>query len=82
MKLHLIDDWTDVLRKAWSMRLLGASIVLGAAELALPYLQDVLPLQPGTFAVLIFGTNIAAAVSRLLAQRTLPETDEHDGIGA
>lgn len=80
--MKLLDDWKAVLTRAWSMRLLGLSIVLGAAELALPFMQGVLPIQPGSFAALIFVTNIAAAIVRLLAQRRPAEPDEHDGVGA
>lgn len=81
--MQLIDDWKSVLVRAWSMRLLGLSILLGAAELALPFLQDVIPVERGFFALLVFVTNIAAAVTRLLAQRMpSPEDDEHDGVGA
>ena len=77
----LLSNWRDVLARAWSMRLLGVSILLGAAELALPFLQGVLPLKPGTFAALIFVTNIAAAVSRLLVQRSPSKSDDDDHLG-
>lgn len=80
----LLPNWREVLTRAWSVRLQALSIIFGAAELALPFLQGVLPMQPGTFALLIFLTNVAAVVARLLLQRPMsdPEQDEHDGVGA
>lgn len=80
----LLANWREVLVHAWSVRLLALSILLGAAELALPFMQGVLPLRPGTFALLIFITNIAATISRLLVQRPRKSEsdDEHDGVGA
>jgi hypothetical protein len=78
--MKLIYDWKQVLTRAWSMRLLGLSILFGAAELALPFLDGVLPVERGFFAILVFATNIAAAVSRLVAQRfpVEAEEDEHE----
>jgi hypothetical protein len=84
VSVTLIREWKNVLLYAWSIRVLALSILFGAVELALPFLQGVLPLRPGTFAVLIFFTNIVAVITRLLAQRKTvpPKDDEHDGVGA
>ena len=80
----LLPNWREVLTRAWSMRLLALSILLGAAALALPYLEGLLPIGQGTFVLLIFVVDIAAAVARLIIQpRRRPDSDdEHDGVGA
>lgn len=81
--MQLIDDWKAVAKRAWSMWALYASILLGAAELALPFLDGVLPVERGFFALLVFVTNILAAVTRLLAQRRLSSNDDdYTGVGA
>ncbi len=79
----LLPNWREVLTRAWSMRLLALSILLGAIDLALPYLEGLLPIPQGSFVMLILVTNVAAAVARLVAQRRgRSDTDEHDGVGA
>ena len=80
----LLPNWREVLTRAWSMRLLALSIVLGAVDLAFPYLDGLLPIPRGTFVLLVLVTNIAAAVARLIWQRDgRPDPDdEHDGVGA
>ena len=80
----LLPNWREVLTRAWSMRLLALSIVLGAVDLALPYLEGLLPIPRGTFVMVVLVTNVAAAVARLISQghgRPDPD-DEHDGVGA
>ena len=71
-----IANWREVLAHAWSVRFIAASILLSALELAVPLLRDLLPVQPGTFAVFTVLTSVAAGVARFVAQRRLqPETD-------
>lgn len=69
--MNLVTNWRSVLAHAWSVRLLALSIALGAIEVALPYFNGVLPVSPGTFALLVLVTNVAAAVARLVHQRKL-----------
>jgi len=71
MNFALDRDWKSILKRAWSVRLIGISVVMSGAEVALPYLDGVLPVEPGIFALLSFGTTIAAGVARLVAQREL-----------
>jgi hypothetical protein len=67
--VKLADDWKDVLRKAWSIRLMILAGVLSGVEIALPLFADALP--RGTFAALS-GLSVAAAfVARLVAQKDL-----------
>lgn len=74
-KLHLIDDWRRVLRKAWSIRLALIAAAFGGAELALPYLGDLIP--PKVFLGLSMAITIAAAAARIVAQ---PKMDDPWGL--
>lgn len=76
--MQLVANWRAVLLRAWSVRLIALSLVFGAVELALPFLDGVLPVRPGTFAALVFLTNIGAGISRLVAQRQFAPTDTID----
>ena len=73
--MKLVSDWRHVVKRAWSVRLNGLSILLLGAEAAVPYLQDVIPVSPGTFAFLSFLTTIASGIARLLAQSTMPDEE-------
>ena len=64
--MHLIDNWKAVAKKAWSLRLIALSVILSAAEVALPYLDD--RFERGTFAVLAMAVSVAAGVARLISQ--------------
>lgn len=69
----LIPDWRNVLKKAWSVRLMAAASVLSGAEAALPLFSGVLP--RGTFAVLLFFVVTGALLSRFLAQKELHDDE-------
>lgn len=64
-----IPDWREVLRKAWSVRLMLLAAVLSAVEVALPFFQP--DLQRGLFALLSGLITGGALVARLVAQRNL-----------
>lgn len=66
--MHLLSDWRTISRRAWSMRLIALSVLLSGAEVAIPYLDGVLPIPRGTFAALAGVVSVSAAVARLLAQ--------------
>lgn len=67
--MRLLDDWKDVLRRAWSIRLMLVAGLLSGAEIALPLLEGVLPVPRGAFAALSGIATAAAFVARLMAQR-------------
>lgn len=76
VRLRLYTNWLTILTKAWSMRLMGLSIAFSALEAAFPYLDGVLPVERGTFGLLSALATAAAAVSRLVAQKSLPEAGD------
>jgi hypothetical protein len=71
MRFSLVWNWRQILRYAWSIRLLIVASLLSGAEVALPLLQSVLPVPPGIFAALSFLATAGAFVARLVAQETV-----------
>lgn len=69
--MRLISNWRDLLKKAWSLRLMALAALLSGLEFVLPYLADVFP--RGAFAALSFVTVAGAFVARLVAQKGLSE---------
>ncbi|WP_100959651.1 hypothetical protein [Bosea sp. FBZP-16] len=71
MRFALVWNWRQILRYAWSIRLLLLAGLLSGAEVALPLLQSVLPVPAGVFAALSFFATAGAFVARLVAQETV-----------
>lgn len=69
--MRLVAEWRRVLRCAWSIRLLIVAGVLSGAEIALPLIQDLLPIPRGVFAGLSFLATAGAFVARLVAQQSV-----------
>ena len=67
--MKLLDNWKDILRKAWSIRLLVMAAVLSGAEVALPFFSEDIP--RGVFAALSSLVVGGAFVARLVAQKEL-----------
>ncbi len=67
--MKLLADWREILRKAWSIRLMIVAGLLSGVEVALPLFADALP--RGIFAALSALIVMAALVARLLAQKNL-----------
>jgi hypothetical protein len=65
-KLCLLEDWRQVLRRAWSIRFSLMAAALTAAEVVVPLFGDVLP--RGAFVLLAFASSIGATVARIVAQ--------------
>jgi hypothetical protein len=63
----LIRNWREVLKKAWSIRLMLLAGLLSAIEVVLPLFVYDLP--QGLFAALSGLVVMAAFVARLLAQK-------------
>lgn len=69
--MKLAPDWRRVLRRAWSIRLILLAGLLSGLEVALPFLDGLLPVPPGAFAALSLVTTAGAFVARLVAQKDL-----------
>ena len=65
MKLH--DNWKDILRRAWSIRLILLAGLLSGCEVILPLFIDAMPRN--VFAILSLLAVSGAFVARLVAQK-------------
>ena len=64
--MRLLPDWQDILKKAWSIRLIILAGLLTGAEIVLPIFAQQIP--QNLFATLSFAAVSAALVARLVAQ--------------
>lgn len=63
----LTHNWQDILKRAWSVRLIVLAAILSACEVALPVVPVDIP--PKTFAVLSGLVTALALVARIVAQK-------------
>ena len=70
-RISLLDDWSKIARRAWSIRLSIVAAIFTAAEVVVPLFGDVLP--RGVFVLLAFSASIGAAIARLVAQPEMRE---------
>ena len=71
--MNLLHNWRTVLRYAWSVRLMVIAAVLSGLEVALPFLDGVLDIQPGVLALASGLVTAAALIARIIAQSNIPE---------
>lgn len=64
--MKLLPDWKQILRKAWSIRLIVVAGLLSGLEVALPFLSEAMP--RGLFAGLSMVVVGGAFISRIVAQ--------------
>lgn len=69
--MKLVANWREVLRYAWSIRLLVLAGLLSGVEVALPLINGVLPIPAGIFAGLSFVVVALAFVARIVAQSNI-----------
>ncbi len=71
--MQIVQNWSDVLRRAWSVRLMVLAAILSGAEVAVQVLAtgDASDLPPGLFAIGSGLLSAAALAARLVAQRGL-----------
>lgn len=74
----LVQNWRQVLKRAWSVRLMIAAAVLSGLEVALPLIDGFIEIPPGVFAALSGLTVAGAFTARLLVQKGLPNADKQD----
>ncbi len=65
--MKLYDNWREIIKKAWSIRLMLLAGLLSGAEVTLPFFSHAMP--HGVFAALSGVTVAAAFVARLVAQK-------------
>ena len=67
MNLH--PEWRDILRKAWSIRLMILAGLLSGCEAILPLYEQAIP--RGIFAALSMVAIMGGFIARLVAQRNM-----------
>lgn len=77
-KLHLIDDWRRVLRKAWSIKFAVIAAILGVVEGVLPMFTDLIP--RGIFVWLMLAATLAGLYARLVSQPKMNEPWWMEGV--
>jgi hypothetical protein len=65
--MKLYDNWREILRKAWSIRLMLLAGLLTGCEVILPLFTDTMPRN--VFAVLSMLAVSGAFVARIVAQK-------------
>lgn len=69
--MKLVHNWRDVLRHAWSVRLILLAGLLTGLEAAMPLMYDVVPVEQSTIAVITLAVVMAAFVARFIAQNSV-----------
>jgi hypothetical protein len=69
-----LPEWRRILKRAWSVRLNAAAIVLTGLEVAVPYLDGILPIPRGLFGGLAGLVSMAAIYARIVQQNNLKGT--------
>lgn len=67
--MRLYDNWRQILKRAWSIRLMLLAGLLTGCEVILPLFADVFPRN--LFAILSFIAVAGALVARIVAQKGL-----------
>ena len=71
--MKLLSDWRDVLKRAWSIRLIVLAGILSGLEVILPMVNDQFP--RGLFAVVSLLVTAGAFIARIVAQKNLKDVD-------
>ena len=66
-----LPNWRDIVRFAWSWRLMAVAVALSVLEVGLPFFSDKLP--HGLFAALSGLITVGAMVARVVAQKRLSD---------
>lgn len=69
-----VSNWRQVLKRAWSVRLIVIAALLSGVEAMLPFIA--LPIPPGLFAWFTLVVTAAAFVARILAQKEVGDADQ------
>lgn len=76
--MKLIPNWWDILKRAWSVRLLAVAALLSGFEVLLPIVRDYIwPIPSGWFAVSSFTCTVGAVFARIAAQNNITKGSDH-----
>lgn len=69
--MRLLADWREVLRRAWSIRLMILAALLSGLEVFLPLIDGYVDIPRGLFASLSAFATAGAFVARIVAQKNM-----------
>lgn len=69
--MHLSGNWKQIVKKAWSFRLIALAGILSGCELIVPMFSGTMP--RGAFAALSFFFTAAALIARLVVQKDMAD---------
>lgn len=72
----LVHNWREVLKRAWSVRLMITAAFFSGLEVSLPLLDGYVDIPPRLFAVLSGLTVAAAFIARIVAQKGVSDADQ------
>lgn len=73
--MKLLSNWRAVLRHAWSVRFMVLAAVFSGAEIAWPFLEEIVPVPRSTFGIVSGLLTMAALVARFVAQEKITPKD-------
>lgn len=76
----LVQNWRQVLKRAWSVRLMIIAAILSGLEVALPLIDGFVEIPPGVFAALSGLTVAGAFTARLLVQKGVSNADKQNHV--
>jgi hypothetical protein len=68
--MNLIENWQEIITKAWSVKFNIAATLFGAAEVVVAMVQPA-AIPAGMFAGIAAFISIAANVARIMAQKEM-----------
>jgi hypothetical protein len=71
--VKVLWNWRQILRRAWSIRLILLAGLFSGLEVAFAVFADNPPIPRGTFASLSGLTTMAAFIARVIAQKDVSE---------
>lgn len=74
----LIDNWWQVLKRAWSIRWIALAGLFSGLEVALPLIDGYLDIPRGLLAGLSGFATFAAFISRILVQKGTTDANQQD----
>lgn len=75
--MQLIENWDEVLKKAWSIKFTILATLLGAIEVAVQLVKPA-GVPDGIFAGIAAMTSLAAGIARLLQQQEITGAKDGD----
>lgn len=70
--MQLVEDWSAILKKAWSVKFNIAAAILGGLEVAVQFIEPA-GVPKGAFAGFAAAVSMGAIVARILAQKELTD---------